>query len=156
MGKVCRSCLSECHRPTTFKFKNTRTTRRMWTATSTTATMPRTRSPSPSTTSKWKHQHNISEHCWQQIPFFCTVCFTGYNEWKEGVKHLHFYCSLLGKKLSCQHRILQPQHKFCCVGCCCMSCITQGNATHNTLTAGGANLDKAWDKLKLKICAISH
>ena len=119
---------------TTFKSKNTRTKTRMSTAISTTATfMPRSRSPSPSTTSKSKHQHNISDHCRQQISFFSIVCLTGYNEWQEEVKRLHFYCIILGKKLSCQHRTpTSPNTNFACVGAVVMSCIIQGNATHDT------------------------
>ena len=104
-----------------------------------TSTMPRSRSPSPSTTSKSKHQHNISEHWRQQISFFSTVCFTGYNEWQEGLKRLHFYCILLSKKLSCQHRTpTSPNTNLPLRAAVVTSCIIQGNATQGTLTGGGA------------------
>ena len=54
------------------------------------------------------------------FPFFSTVCFEGYTEWQEGVKRLHFYCILLGKKLSSQHRTpTSPNTNFARVGCCC-------------------------------------
>ena len=52
--------------------------------------------------------------------FFSTVRFKGYIEWQEGVKRLNFYCILLAKKLSSQHRTpTSPNTNFDRVGCCC-------------------------------------
>ena len=113
----------------------------MSTATSTTATMPRSRSPSLSTTSKSKHEHNSSEHCRLQISsFFSTVCFAGYNEWQEEVKCLHFHCIILGKNVLCQQRTpTSPNTNFPVWATVVMSCLIQGNATHDTLTGSGGN-----------------
>ena len=82
-----------------------------------TSTMPRPRSPSPSTlTSKSKHQHNISEHCRQQISFFSTVCFAGYNEWQEGSKPPPLLHYTWQEVIMPTKNTYHLQHKFCLCG----------------------------------------
>ena len=70
---------------------------KMSTATSTTAIIPRSRSPSPSTTSKSKDQHNISEHCRQQISFFFHSLFRRLPWMAGGVKASTFIALYLAK-----------------------------------------------------------
>ena len=87
--------------------------------------------------SKSKHQHNTSEHCRQHFSFFFpqSVLQATLND-RWGSNDCTFY---LAKSYHANiGHLPAPTQTSPMSAAAVMSCIIQGNATHDTLTGGGA------------------